>query len=93
MRALQALLVDAAEQGLLSRQEAVSMIPPLFLKVCTSLLRACCEQVQAGDTVLDLCLKEAAADRCLTSLLLIGALRGFCQQVPQEAATHRETQC
>ena len=37
MRALQALLVDAAEQGLISRQEAVSMIPPLFLKVCTNL--------------------------------------------------------
>jgi 16S rRNA C967 or C1407 C5-methylase (RsmB/RsmF family) len=37
MRALQALLVDAAEQGLISRQEAVSMIPPLFLKVCKTL--------------------------------------------------------
>jgi 16S rRNA C967 or C1407 C5-methylase (RsmB/RsmF family) len=67
MRALQALLVDAAEQGLISRQEAVSMLPPLFLKVCTRLLRACCEQVQAGDTVLDLCVKR---------LLLIRALRG-----------------
>jgi len=43
LRGLQALLVQAAEQGLISRQEAVSMVPALLLNV------------HPGDTVLDLC--------------------------------------
>ena len=37
------LIDDAAEGGLISRQEAVSMLPPLFLNI------------SPGNTVLDLC--------------------------------------
>ena len=43
LRPLHELIVRAAEDGEIARQEAVSMLPPLFL------------QAEAGDLVLDLC--------------------------------------
>lgn len=58
---LHLLLIQATEAGLLSRQELVSMLPPLLL------------DVQAGDMVLDLCAAPGSKTGQLLEMLEVGA--------------------
>ena len=61
LKPVQKLLVDAVEEGIVSRQEAVSMLPPLFL------------HVSPGDTVLDLCAAPGSKTGQLLELTALDA--------------------